>query len=64
MGDDSVIIVFILCTLCACMLPGMFLGSVLQKNADREKFIMYCTTKGETYVNCSDIWNGKKEIAP
>ena len=64
MGDDGVVIVFILVSLCVCMLPGMLLGSALQKTNDREKFIMYCTTKCETYVNCSDIWKGKKAITP
>jgi hypothetical protein len=46
----------------ACSLPGLIIGGMIQHSIDREKFIMYCTVKGETYVNCSDIWIGKKDI--
>lgn len=62
MREDGIITVFMLVGLAACTLPGMLLGSMLQKSVDREKFIMYCTTKGDTYANCLDIWNGKKAI--
>lgn len=62
MYDDGMAVVLFLVMMAACTLPGMLLGGMIQKGADREKFIMYCTTKGETYANCSDIWIGKKEI--
>ena len=60
--DDGMMVVLFLVMAAACFLPGMLLGGMIQKGADREKFIMYCTTKGETYANCSDIWIGKLPI--
>ncbi len=44
----------------AMWLIGVVVGALWDESAQREKFIIYCTSKGDTYKNCDEIFNGKE----
>ena len=39
---------------------GVVFGVSYEERVQREKFIIYCTSKGDTYKNCDAIFNGKE----
>lgn len=39
---------------------GSLAGSTWEHLNSREKFIIYCTNKGDTFENCDLIWQGRK----
>ena len=39
---------------------GLNTGIFYEQDRSREKFIIYCTGKGDEYAACDDIWNGRK----
>lgn len=39
---------------------GSLVGSAREYSNSREKFIIYCTNKGDTFENCDLIMSGRK----
>lgn len=51
----------IICTLAFGVFSlGSLAGSSWEASRGREKFIIYCTGKGDVFENCDLIWNGRK----
>lgn len=64
MSDESGVmffaVVFCLLLVAVSFLIGAAAGEGWQATADREKFIIYCTVKGDAYESCDKIWKGEK----
>ena len=60
MSEDGPIIAVILCGILLMGVPGGVVGYQWAMSQSREKFIIYCTLKGDTYEECDKIWIGGK----